>query len=45
MHRFTVVASGRAPDAVKWVFGAAEPDAPLMRLDGECYARDESLRA
>ncbi|MGH7805188.1 MAG: HNH endonuclease, partial [Candidatus Binatia bacterium] len=38
VHRFDVVASGRAPDAIDWVLGAAGPDAPLMRLHGETYA-------
>ena len=37
VHRFNIVASGRAPDAIEWVFGAIGIDAPLMRLSGEVY--------
>ena len=42
LHRYHVVAHGRAPDAIEWTFGATEWNGPLMRLAGDVYLPADS---
>ncbi len=43
IHTFSVRASGRAPDAIRWDLGLRRDGPPLLRLVGDRYVRPERI--